>query len=508
MITLQRPDPKVSALIGENKGIHNGDVVRPSIFAIPFVLGKRKVVLNTLTGHCVETKEYTLFENPKELTYDDNDDEMRALVAYDYLVARDFDEVKKYTDMLLLLRRIEKKKAGYTGYTILPTTACNARCAYCYELGMKYETMSDEIAEQTIHYIRETRCKDANIRLTWYGGEPLMKEDIIDRICRGLRDANIEYSSSMISNGSLMTEEMATKAKEDWHLNSIQVTLDGREDVYCERKRYIAFEGSPYRAVLKGIHAMLDQKIHVSIRLNVDEENLEELMKLADELETEFDSDSGISVYCHSIFTEIDDDTDIDIDKLYGGMERLNKRLEKFKTNSFTEDEESEKSDSNYYDRQGKLKRYYCLVDSPASGPVILPGGELTLCSRIDEFPTVGTVFDETPVDREPFVKRDRAKREKCSRCGLLPVCTDFSACPTINRDCYRETLAKEKQKLISLEEEKRLPPINMSIKGRIIRVIEPEQSFLDANRELITPSYIKPEETMDSITAEKMLFE
>ncbi|MBR2673999.1 MAG: radical SAM protein [Mogibacterium sp.] len=542
MITLQRPDPKVSAMLGKNKGINEGDVIRPSIFAIPLALGKRKVVLNTFTCHCIETENYSWFEEPGKLVYDEGDAEMKELIANDYLVRDDFDEIKKYTGLLPILRRMEKPKPGYMGYTILPTTCCNARCAYCYEEGLEYETMSDEVLKQTIRYIHATRREGSTVHLHWFGGEPLLGEKHIDRISEAMRDAGVEYTSNIVSNGSLMTEEMAAKAKKEWHLNSIQITLDGREEVYCERKRYKNFEGSPCRAVLRGIHALLDQNIRVSIRLNVDEENLDELMLLADELEHEFEKESLISIYCHGIFAEEGDDPNRDNDRLYSGMEKLSDRLEEFnrnrRENYKTPDEVSQEpiDDSNiqwetpedrcpedeetkeekerkegarrYYNRQGFLRRHYCMVDEPTAGPVILPNGKFNLCEHIGELPVVGTVFDETPINREKFIERNRSEMEKCRTCGLFPVCTDFTGCPTIPRDCYKETLAKEKGKLRALENEDRLPPVNIKKDDRIIRVTEPTKEFIKANRDIIVPSYHKANETMDCDAAKALLSE
>lgn len=530
MITLQRPDSKVSALMGENKGIHNGDVVRPSIFAIPFVLGKRKVVLNTLTRECIETECFSWFENPCEHIYDESETEMKNLVAADFLVAREYDEIKKYIGMLAFLRRMETPKPGYVGYTILPTTACNARCVYCYELGMKYETMNDEVVEQTIRYIRATKRENSTISLHWFGGEPLLGEKIIDRICGALREEDIQYTSNMISNGSLMTEELAEKARQDWHMNSVQITLDGREEVYCERKKYHAFEGSPYRAVLNGIHALLDQKIIVSVRLNADEQNLDELIALVDELESEFEKESLVNVYCHSIFAE-EDYSDRDNDELYSGMEILNERIAKFNNNrransdkeeenfhkvndaaeiSWENDEdrcfEDEEMKTEYYDRRGYLRRYYCMVDNPAAGPVILPSGKLNLCEHIDTFPIVGTIFDERTIDLESYFETNRAEIKKCSHCGLLPVCTDFISCPTIARDCYKENLAIEKYSLRPLENEDRLPPVAVKIDGKIIRVTEPNEEFIRTYRKLMVPTYVKSEETLACYDAVQLL--
>lgn len=534
MITLQRADMKISAFLGEKKGIQTGDFIRPSIYAIAIPLKDKNIIFNTLTGQCIETSYEEWFLNPEVRNYDDHDIEMKTLVNANFLVKDNFDEASRYFKLIDLIRNIEKVKPGYTGYTILPTTSCNARCAYCFEQGMKYETMDEETINQTIQYIKETHREGAKIQLHWFGGEPLVGKLIISRISQALKDENIIFQSNMISNGSLMNEELAKVAKEDWYLNSVQITLDGREEVYCERKQYASFDGSPYRAVLDGIHALLKNEIRVSIRLNVDEENLDELHQLVDELEEEFSKETNVSIYCHSIFLEENDTRKRDDETFYNKMELLNERLNIFNKNRYKknqtttvntqepiddaniqweESEEEKKANEEaikekYYDRRGFTKRYYCMVDSPMAGPVILPNGNLCLCEHINEVPTIGTIWDTTYIDRNQYVKKDRRNIGKCLTCSFLPQCTDFTDCPTRNRDCQKETMAIEKRKLRSLENETKLPPITILYHDKRIRIKEPTKELAIKCMPLLTSEYIKVDSIISLEEAEELLKE
>ena len=84
MVTLQRPDPKVNALLGENKSVKDGDLIKPSQFAVPFLINGKPVVFNTFTRQCIETELYELFpslnEEPSNIHFDSTDREMSALV--------------------------------------------------------------------------------------------------------------------------------------------------------------------------------------------------------------------------------------------------------------------------------------------------------------------------------------------------------------------------------------------------------------------------------------------
>lgn len=532
MITIQRADIKVNAFLGEKKGIKNGDLIRPSIYAIAFEIEDKCLVFNEFTKQCIETEYYSWFVNPQAREYDDNDIEMKALVNANFLVADNYDEASRYFKILDIIRKVEKPKTGYTGYTILPTTACNARCVYCFEQGIEYETMSDETVKQTIHYIKNTHRQGNRVHLHWFGGEPLVGKLIISRICKALKEEGIEYQSNMISNGSLMNEELAKIAKDDWHLKSVQITLDGREELYCERKQYISFDGSPYRAVLNGIHALLANGIHVNIRFNVDEDNLEELYKLTDELEEEFKNEKNVSIYCHSIFLDENDKRVRDDEKFYQDMSKLDDRLNVFNKYILannkdpnaqiqepvedsnikweeSEDEikaKEEAKKNRYYDKRGYMRRHYCMVDSASAGPVIMPSGELKLCEHINELPVVGSIYDNEFVNRDKYVETNRSEKDKCLTCPLLPVCTDFTGCPTKNRDCYKEALAMEKRIIRSFINAKKLPPITISYNNKILRIKEPTRDFAERCTEYLVSDYNKYESIVSSQEAQELL--
>ena len=68
--------------------------------------------------------------------------------------------------------------------------------------------MTEESAERTVRYILETRKPGKTVHISWFGGEPLLGEKIIDLICRRLSEEGIEFYSTMTTNGSLITDEV------------------------------------------------------------------------------------------------------------------------------------------------------------------------------------------------------------------------------------------------------------------------------------------------------------
>ena len=234
-------------------------------------------------------------------------EEYENLLANEYLREHWFTvpeeaKDKEYADLVRWVLSTQKKKTeAITGYTIFTTTDCNARCFYCFELGRSRVPMSEETALKTVQYIKE-HCKGEKVRLAWFGGEPLFNQAAIDTICAGLHHEGIEFTSTMTTNGYLFDEALVQRAATDWNLKKVQITLDGTEAVYNRIKAYIHREGSAYRRVLGNMKHLLDVEVKVSVRLNMDMHNAENLLELVDELAEEFAGRKGLYVYAHHIY--------------------------------------------------------------------------------------------------------------------------------------------------------------------------------------------------------------
>ncbi len=74
--------------------------------------------------------------------------------------------------------------------TIVLTSKCNARCIYCYEEGVLQSNMSMETAEKTAEVLCTSKSP---VGITWFGGEPLLKTELIQRITEILRENHKEF---------------------------------------------------------------------------------------------------------------------------------------------------------------------------------------------------------------------------------------------------------------------------------------------------------------------------
>ena len=143
-----------------------------------------------------------------------------------FSVSVDYNELQAVKDIRNELNaRFKSKDNIPTKYTVFTTTACNARCAYCFEKGTKSVTMSKDTSLRVSEYIID-KCKDINeaINIHWFGGEPMLNTAVIDDICDRMAQNGVNYYSTMTSTGLLFEPTMMDKVVTRWKLKQIQIT--------------------------------------------------------------------------------------------------------------------------------------------------------------------------------------------------------------------------------------------------------------------------------------------
>lgn len=404
-----KANPDVMKILGD--GTATGSKYRLIKYLEVVEISSGVLMFNTLTRELVFlTKEE--FENVFSLEY---------MKQHWYVIPDEFNE-EEQLELIRWVYETRRTNKYITEYTILSTTECNARCHYCYEKQYKKHSMTKETADQVVKYIL-TNSGEEKIRLCWFGGEPLVNVEIIDYICSKLRENNTVFFSNMISNGYLMDKVMIKKAKNDWNLKKIQITLDGTEDTYNAIKSYIYDGGSPFIIVMDNIRALLDADVSVQIRLNMNPNNAEDLLALVYELGKKFGNDDKICVYSHFILDSLKPQnewyTDDEWEKLYQYQEMIERVIR----NEFVG------SKSNHLSR--RIKVNHCMADSGTSR-VIAPDGRICLCEHCEETEYVGSVFSSV-TDNEKIAEWNKQAKPlpQCKDCSLYPECYEIEKCPS-----------------------------------------------------------------------------
>lgn len=403
---------------------------RPSLYNCIHRSGDRIYLYNTMTRRLAQLSsgEAALLENAQ---LPGSSPEAVPLIAKRFLVPQETDEAAQYLQLFstqeLFLSTTDR---GMTMYEILPTTGCNARCFYCFEQGVQVKNMTEETADAVVSFIKKTRDPEKKLHLAWFGGEPLLRPAIIDRICEALTAAGIEFYSTMTTNGSLFAPELIEKAQSCWRLDKVQITLDGVGEEHDRRKAYVALPDA-YFVTVRNIARLVDAGIGVTVRMNMDMGNYIDIARAYDRVSARYTPKDRI------VF---------DPQMLRDGW--FEKNLDRTGEQQLLRENWKALREKIWHDGFYRVKplsdglpRWHCMANSTAS-TTILPDGTLSMCQTGCEGMYYGDV--RSGITQPELVKKwqDRTVvREKCRTCPYLPECTAFTQCPAQQGDC-RELMA------------------------------------------------------------------
>ena len=343
-----------------------------------------------------------------------------------FLVPEDFNEQEVVDNMREKLRKpVDSVYLDHPqSFTILTTTKCNARCFYCYEMkSKKKHHMTEETAIKVGNYISKVANRKKKINMHWFGGEPLFNMKVIDIITQIVRDNGQNFTTTFTSNGYLFDKDLVLKAKNLWNTTQIQITLDGTEEIYNKVKNYIHKNTNPYKKVLNNIAMLLNNGIQVSIRLNLDFHNADNLKQLITELHARFGNHSNLSIYAWPIFEDENNiKTKEEHIKIFEKLFEVEKVL----------------MDYGYF--VGMMPKFdiafvQCMADDGES-VTISPDGDLGTCEHLIDNHFWGNIDNPSNKQMENLqMWREYEKPlDRCQDCPIYPSCIRPSKCREMSK--------------------------------------------------------------------------
>ena len=355
---------------------------------------------------------------------------VEGLIENWFLVPVGHDD-KKFCKILKYgAKLMQQHPKGIRKFTIVTTTGCNARCAYCFEKGTKPVNMTTETAEKVAQYIITHRGEHEKVQIDWFGGEPLYNFKVMDRICTRLLENGVNYFSRITTNGYLFSEKMVKKAAELWNLKFALITLDGTEQNYNRIKAYIhRNELNPFQRVLTNIGMLLNAGIKVQVRLHVSIDNVQEMRELIKILAERFKNLDLLSLQILHLFELFGPEA-----RVLSSEERaiLVHEIQCLKEYGY------QLGISNPKKLNQELKLFRCMVDSE-DALMIVPDGHLGLCEHHLEDRYFGHI-DSEEWDQE-VIRQSREYWEEipeCDTCALYPKCYRLKICG-IEDMCFKE---------------------------------------------------------------------
>ncbi len=221
------------------------------------------------------------------------------LINSSFVVKALIDEKELIHKRIVRQRRASYKQASLA-LTITPTLSCNMGCPYCFE-GPKPigNFMSTETVDNIVQFMeREIQNNNivesfSKIRVTWYGGEPLLKPEVIEDLSSKIsiikEKYNLEYEAHCVTNGLLLTPEnwaLLERAK----VSFVQVTIDGYKDTHDSLRPLLPMYGTDdqnYEKILDNLSSLSQSScIRVNIRINCDKAIMKHIELFFDDLES------------------------------------------------------------------------------------------------------------------------------------------------------------------------------------------------------------------------------
>jgi SynChlorMet cassette radical SAM/SPASM protein ScmE len=153
------------------------------------------------------------------------------------------------------------------------TNRCNLRCRYCYHFESAGDVEGDLPADEWLQFFGElNRCAVTEVNLA--GGEPFIREDlkeIIDGIVRN------RMRFAILSNGTLIDDDMAAFLVATKRCNYVQVSIDGSVPLTHDTMRG---KGS-FAMALQGLMTLRRHGVHAAVRVTIHRKNVNDLEGIA-----------------------------------------------------------------------------------------------------------------------------------------------------------------------------------------------------------------------------------
>ena len=358
-----------------------------------YLIRYEDVIYNSFTGEVVRVE--------------DEENDRRELISKWFMIPKDLDP--RGLSYLSRENRISKSKTITTvnRYTIFTTVKCNAACEYCFQHGGIDASMSRETANGVATYILNNSSRLEPIKITWFGGEPLVNREPINVICTRLRNQNVPYQSEMSSNGYLF-DKVSDGEVYLWNLKKVQFTADLPGDAYDKMK---GLPSGAYEKLKETAKRFENLSVLAQIRVHY---HPEFGLDVAKQIVDDFKGYKRVSMYPAMIYDE--HRTKEDYDNLL--------KLEDYMIESGV----------LRYVPSSPGRPVYCMGDNPSSR-CIRVDGTFTTCEHFYEGNTIGSITaTETDYDLLHEWQRKRKHEIKCYDCPLFPACELLANCPSIGK--------------------------------------------------------------------------
>lgn len=195
------------------------------------------------------------------------------------------DDPEAEADLMGYVHRSHRRNTRAFDLTISPTRACNCCCDYCY-VDKRPGVMSEQVQQDIIGFLAHhyERAPFEKLKITWYGGEPLLAIDVMESLTAKLlafcERKGVRYTAHALTNGILADAQMCRRLVENCKLATIMPTISGAGPMHDYQRP--AHDGKEhFNELMDNIDCMLEAGLTVHANFVVNRNNFEECKMLA-----------------------------------------------------------------------------------------------------------------------------------------------------------------------------------------------------------------------------------
>ena len=436
------------------------DKIISSIYNYCFSFNEDFFVYNSISTkiYKINKKTFELLKERTILDYINRTVPELIKILYQKRVLVPLFENETRTVNHVILRSIYENKLNVT---IIPTQACNFRCVYCFE-EHENNKMSDEIEKAVINYFRRNINKFETVKISWFGGEPLLEKDkiinIMSNICKTGKEQKVPVLAEITTNGYLLDIE-TFKNLLNCNILYYEITIDGQAQFH-NKLRPLANGKATYDRIIHNLkqiqREVQNRRFKIVIRTNINSENALQYKEFVKELSGILKNDTRFEFLASRVVD-------------WGGNS-----VKTIKNTLFTNNE----SVSQYIEFTDNQKKLYTpfaqdfsslrCVAGKNNGFVIMPDGSVNKCAKVSysdydrktkelnnygKITNTGTLIIQEEKNAQFLQLAKPLKR--CKNCSWLPLCL-MTSCPlkTNSLQCkldYPYAFVEIEQGLISM---------------------------------------------------------
>lgn len=323
--------------------------------------------------------------------------------------------------------------------TVLTTYNCNLGCVYCFQDGMdSFTSMKEDTCRRVVSWIirKMEEVAPLTLRLTFYGGEPLLNPRALyflsEELYRGAKERGIELNIQIITNGVLLSEEIVDRLL-PLGLKGIKVTLDGDQEAHDKKRPFKDGHGT-FEIIFNNL-LKIKNKVPILIGGNYDESNRDHIPPLLDRLRNSGFPEQMIQLNFRPIFAN-----------------------NQYKNSSYCDicSFSESKVEDMLWLREEIEKRGFRAMDGIALGPcevikrsayTIDPAGRIYKCAGfvgMEGF-SIGDILSSDPdIEGDKFVDCDPWR--ECGDCPYIPLCGGGCRCSAYMKGGDYRKIACEKE--------------------------------------------------------------